>query len=204
VVNYQEESYINTKYLAIYNQNHYSNLLKNLDKFDIRHIILVIVTKNPLINSIKTQIIKGEHYNSVIKIYIIPINMFFTIQNINRFICKPVVYIEKETKEKYYTQASKQNTITDEIEPGFIIFKFENTNFIELYSKFLKLNINITGGSRSKRHVVTELVGKLILFITALEGTNNVFKKLNESFNIDKYITIALIDLIIKINLKNI
>jgi hypothetical protein len=184
--NYQDP--IHTTDLAKYNQNHYSKVLKNLDNNNIRHLIIVTVTKNPLISSIMTLNIRGDGYNSILKNYIVPFRFFFTVENINRFICKREIYIEKEARVSYSHNRQKWNTMTDEINAGFTIFKFENTTYLELVSEFHNLNINISGGASVKRQILSLVQTKLCVFIFALEG-ENAFKKIHESFNTHKIIT---------------
>jgi hypothetical protein len=201
IENYEDIKNTNLNSLFKYYQTHYTKVLKNLDKFEIRHLAIVIITKNPLITTMKIVNIKGDNYNSVIKIYLVPFNLFFNLQTIYDFLLKPVLYIEKETKTKSYNL--KQNVEINEVDPGFVIFKFENTNYMEICTEFLKLQINLKGGTTAKRHILSIVQSKLFLFVSALEGVDNIFKKINDSYNTNKLLTNVNIDFKVNNNLKD-
>ena len=66
------------------------------------------------------------------------------------------------------------------------IFVFKNIDWNEITFFFKELNLDLSGGSNNKKHLLSPIQYKLSLFIWILKG-NQGMKSITESFNIERY-----------------
>jgi hypothetical protein len=161
----EKVSYVNviaSIYLVDNNDIQDYNTMNNVLEFlDIKNLVIITISKKAKGEKILERYYKGEF--SVIKNIMVSYDYFFSNIGIKKFL------IEQEYNIEVF---NKENNI-QEIRPSFIIYRFEETTWLEIKSLFKQLNINIGGGSNVKRHLFSPLHLKLALFIICLEKSNS-------------------------------
>jgi hypothetical protein len=188
-IKYSESTNLNviaTTYFIENGSNHdYAQMNEVLDLLRIKNLSIITVVKKSLGKKILDKQFNGE--NSIIKNIIVSYDDFFSQEGITKFV------VEQDLPIELNNNYNDEGTI--DVRSSFIIYRFEETTWFEIKSRFKLFNINISGGSNVKRHLFSPLHLKLAIFILSLEKSNS-FQKVIDSFsNVHPQINRGIYDL---------
>lgn len=158
----------------------YNSTCDYLSLFNIRQVVLMTITKDPMITEITKRTYLNEEGNTCIIEILIPTFYFWTIS----FLKYTIFYKYKENLSNNIPH-NIMNEIIEEIKKSnFIIYKFDDTTWFEIISKFKSFNISISGGIHTKRHINSPLIVNLNTFLLCLEKDKLPIKTWNSFHNI--------------------
>jgi len=148
---------IASSYFKFYTESlDFDSILKRLEFLKVRKLIII----NVINNDFKSKIDKFSHsFNTEFAIYNISRKDFFTKKILNLLLLK-----------------NHDNS-------RFMIFHFENQTWANLLLNFRRLDIIVSGGSNTKRHIISPVQLRLAQFIVCLEGFSS--SGVVESFKLD-------------------
>jgi len=144
------------------NINSYTKLVNNLNCSDTKNICIVTVKYEC---NYGYQMYRNIDNTASILNITIPFIDFFT----ERYIDKFLLHIN-DTFYDIHVKEGTNNQKQGEFKPGYVIYIFEETTWITILAGFRKNGISISGGSPTKRHILSPLQLRLAIFLISLYG----------------------------------
>jgi hypothetical protein len=165
-------------YDAVDEQYDFKGACYDLNGYGFKKIVLFSITKNPkYYNKLWREEIYENNKETIIIEYTIPSFMFWTDSSI-----KQILFF----KDKKYKQIN--NVLFDDLNNAdFIINKFDNCTWEEIISQFKLLNISISGGSDTKKQILSPLISDFHTFLLCLHKASLRGKVITSFHNINKF-----------------
>jgi DNA-dependent RNA polymerase len=154
----------------------------HLSYLKIRKVVLISITKNPSISGIRRYVYFSLD-SSIIE-YIVPVYYFWTIEGM-----KKLIFYKKNLAHGItnYSEDEILNLLDSDLNSAkFVVYKFDNATYTEIYLNFLLFNISISGSSGVKRHLPNPLFTILHIFLTSIYKERIIEKNWNSFFFIDR------------------